>query len=69
MAISMKNIIIMFKKSFLPHYIIMCQRNRTVLTHNFKPGVPFVGHRLGEQYSLRCDAAECGDPSGAILFA
>ena len=24
---------------------------------------------IGKQYSPRCDAAECGVPSGAILFA
>ena len=24
---------------------------------------------IGKQYSLRCGAAECGVPSGAILFA
>ena len=31
--------------------------------NSYKPG------DIGKQNSLRCDAAECGVPSGAILFA
>ena len=33
----------------------------------FKPGIFFMGHKQTEQ--PRCDAAERGVPSGAILFA
>ena len=35
--------------------------------NSFKPGLPFVGH--SKQHSPRCDAAERGVPSGAMLFA
>ena len=37
------------------------------IINSFKPVVPFMD--IGKQYSPRCDAAERGVPSGAILFA
>ena len=35
--------------------------------NSYKPGVLFNAHR--QQYRPRWDAAKCGVPSGAILFA
>ena len=36
--------------------------------NSYKPGILFLWD-IGKQYSPRCDAAERGVPSGAILFA
>ena len=38
-----------------------------LMFNSFKPGIPFMD--IGKQNSPRCDAAERGVPSGAILFA
>ena len=49
----------------LEYYLLV---DASIYFNSFKPGVLFVGH-IGKQHSPRCDAAERGVPSGAILFA
>ena len=51
-----KNLVFPLKDILLKHTI-----------NSYKHGVLFMGH-IGKQHSPRCDAAECGVPSGAILL-
>ena len=45
-------------------YLVSC----LLMLYSFKPGIFFLLN-IGKQYSPRCDAAERGIQSGAILFA
>ena len=48
--------------------IAVCMAKNLALAFNpYKPGILFM--KIGKQNSPRSDAAKCGVPSGAILFA
>ena len=57
--------------SYFHELALMNDRDRNVhvliMFNSFKPGVPLWD--IGKQHSPRCDTAERGGTSGAILFA